>query len=174
MPDIESMISTQRMMCIKRYTGWKIFLIDFYLKSEGGKFLFHCNFDYGKLSVAAPPFYKQCLISWFLLTDIINPSTLEEVANEVLWNNKLICVGNKSAFSKKIYDYGMYKVGDLYDSAGELKTGMESLLSAIFPVENFLLLRTFNSFPQAWRNVLTLNRCFISACTHPFNNGTLY
>ena len=76
MPDIESMISTQRIMCIKRYldqypAGWKIFL-DFYLKSTGGKFLFDCNLDYGKLSVAAPHFYKQCLISWSSLTHI-NP-----------------------------------------------------------------------------------------------------
>ena len=102
------------------------------------------------LSVAAPPFYKHCLISWSSLTDT-NPSTLEEVANEVLWNNELICVGNKSVFSKKIYDYGIYKVGDY---AGKLKIGKESLLSAISPADNFLLLSMFNSFPQAWCNVL--------------------
>ena len=32
----------------------------------------------------------------------------------------------------------------------------------------------FNSFPQAWCNVLTLNRCSIPACTHAFNNSILY
>ena len=42
MPDIDSMISTQGIMCIKRYldpytAGWKFFL-DSYLKKVGGKF----------------------------------------------------------------------------------------------------------------------------------------
>ena len=41
MPDIESMISVQRIICIKRYlstnpASWKIFL-DFYLKKSRGK-----------------------------------------------------------------------------------------------------------------------------------------
>ena len=40
MPNIESMISAQRILCIKRYlssdlAGWKICL-DFYLKKPGG------------------------------------------------------------------------------------------------------------------------------------------
>ena len=49
MPNIESMISARRIICVKRYlstdpAGWKIFL-EFYLKKVGGKFLFHCNFN---------------------------------------------------------------------------------------------------------------------------------
>ena len=44
MPNIESMISAQRIFCIKRYfssdlAGWKIFL-DFYLKKVGGGGIF--------------------------------------------------------------------------------------------------------------------------------------
>ena len=85
MPDIDSMIKTQRIMCIKkRYLApnsadWKLFL-DFYLKSVGGKFLFHCNFDYAKLlfhcnfdyaklSVAVPDFYKECILLWSSLNN---------------------------------------------------------------------------------------------------------
>ena len=63
MPDIASMISTQRILCIKKYldsypAGWKFFL-NFYLKNVGGKFLFHCNFDYKKLPVTVPEFYRM-------------------------------------------------------------------------------------------------------------------
>ena len=95
MPDIDSMIKTQRIMCIKRYlalysAGWKLFL-DFYLKNVGGKFLFHCNFDYAKLlfhcnfdyakllfhcnfdyaklSVAVSDFYKECILLWSSLNN---------------------------------------------------------------------------------------------------------
>ena len=50
MPNLNSMIATQRLMCIKRYlnsdtASWKYFL-DFYLSLVGGKFLFHYNFNY--------------------------------------------------------------------------------------------------------------------------------
>jgi len=65
MPDIDSLISTQGIMCIKRYldpytAGWKFFL-DSYLKKVGGKFLFHCNVNFERLSIAILDFYKECL-----------------------------------------------------------------------------------------------------------------
>ena len=64
MPDIESMIKAQRVLCIKKFiennpAGWKVFL-GFYLKNVGGKFLFQCNFDFTKLPIALPDFYKEC------------------------------------------------------------------------------------------------------------------
>ena len=51
MLDLESMISAQRIICLKEYTEnyespWK-YVLDFYLKKVGGKFLLHCNFDFG-------------------------------------------------------------------------------------------------------------------------------
>ena len=50
MPNLNSISATQRLMCIKRHldsdtASWKYFL-DFYLSPVGGKFLFHCNFNY--------------------------------------------------------------------------------------------------------------------------------
>ena len=44
MPDIESMIKAQRILCIKKFlntnpAGWKLFF-ELYLKRVGGKFLF--------------------------------------------------------------------------------------------------------------------------------------
>ena len=47
-------------------------------------------------------------------------STLDETANKVIWNNMHICTGRKSVFSTKICEYGLYKVGELYDNAGNL------------------------------------------------------
>ena len=48
MPDIESKIKVQRILCIKTFldtnpAGWKCFF-ELYLKKVGGKFLFHCSF----------------------------------------------------------------------------------------------------------------------------------
>ena len=47
MLDLESMISPQRVMCVKKYvenheSPWK-YVLDFYFKKVGGKFLFQCK-----------------------------------------------------------------------------------------------------------------------------------
>ena len=87
MPNIESMISAQRIICIKRYlsidpAGCKFFL-DFYLKKVGGKFLFHYNFNYTKLPVTLPEFYKEYVVAWTLLNED-NPSSSSEIANQFI------------------------------------------------------------------------------------------
>jgi len=81
MPDIESMVKAQRVLCIKKFletypAGWKVFL-GFYLKKVGGKFLFHCNFDFKKLPIALPDFYKECISTWSSLGED-NPSSLSD------------------------------------------------------------------------------------------------
>ena len=56
--DLESMISAQRVMCVKKYVesyeSPSKYTLDFYLKKAGGKFLFQCNFDHRKLSFTLP------------------------------------------------------------------------------------------------------------------------
>jgi hypothetical protein len=146
MPNIESMISAQRIICIKRYlstdpASWKLFL-DYYLKKVGGKFLFHCNFNYTKLSVALPEFYKECIVTWTLL------------ANQVIWNNRFICIESKSIYNKRLVDLGIVRIGDLYETKGELKSNKEPLYLTLSPVEHFLLFSLFSAFPEEWRKVL--------------------
>ena len=63
MLDLESMISAPRVMCVKKYvenyeSPWK-YVLDFYLKKVGGKFLFQCNFDHRTLSITLPIFYRE-------------------------------------------------------------------------------------------------------------------
>ena len=62
MLDIDSMIRTKRVICIKKYledyrSPWKFFLEE-RLSSVGGRFALHCNFNTSKLLVKLPPFYK--------------------------------------------------------------------------------------------------------------------
>ena len=44
-------------------SSWK-YVLDFYLKNVGGKFLFQCNFDHRTLSIILPIFYRECLQAW--------------------------------------------------------------------------------------------------------------
>ena len=169
MPNIESMISAQRIICIKRYlsidpAGWKFFL-DFYLKKVGGKFLFHCNFNYTKLPVTLPEFYKECIVAWTLLNED-NPSSSSEIANQVIWNNQFICIESKSVYNSRLIDLGILKIGDLYDTWGGFKSNKEPLYSTLSPVEHFLLFSLFNAFPEEWRKILKTNKNSISSKTH--------
>ena len=169
MPNIESMISAQRIICIKRYlstdrASWKFFL-DFYLKKVGGKFLFHCNFNYTKLSIALPEFYKECIATWAFLNED-NPSSLSEIANQVIWNNRFICIESKSIYNNRLVDLGIVKIGDLYDTRGELKSKKEPLYSTLSPIEHFLLFSLLAAFPQGWCKVLKTDKTSIASKTN--------
>ena len=68
MLDIDSMVHTRRLICLKRYleeykSPWKAFLNEL-LVPVGGKLILHCNFDTSKLSISLPSFYKQCFDEW--------------------------------------------------------------------------------------------------------------
>ena len=133
MPNIESMISAQRIICIKRYlstnpAGWKIFL-DFYLKKVGGKFLFHCNFNYARLPIILPEFYKECIVTWSLLNED-NPSSSSEIANQVIWNNQFICIESKSIYNSKLIDLGIVRIGDL---KGRVQVKQRTIVFNSFP-----------------------------------------
>ena len=142
MPDLNSMIGTQRLMCIKRYlnpdtASWKYFL-DFYLSQVGGKFLFHCNFNYSKLPISLPDFYKECIVSWASLNSI-NPSSVSEISNQFLWNNRFICIDSRSVYNHKLIDAGFLTVRDLFDSNGNFKGLSFPRLLHLSPIDHFLL-----------------------------------
>ena len=82
MPDLNSMISAQRIMCIKKYltpyaASWKSFL-DFHLRTVGGKFLSYCNFNYSKLSIT-----QTCIMTSASL-NCVSPSSASEIFQHFL------------------------------------------------------------------------------------------
>ena len=126
---------------------------------------FHCNFNYTKLPIILPEFYKECVVAWTLLSED-NPSSSSEIANQVIWNNQFICIGSKSIYNSRLIDLGIVRIGDLYDTRGEFKSNKEPLYSTLSPVEHFLLFSLFNAFPQEWRKILKTNKNSISSKTH--------
>ena len=75
MLDLESMMSAQRVMCVKKYVenyeSPLISVLDFYLDKVGGKFLFQCNFDRQTLPITPLNFYRECLQAWSLMSNKI-------------------------------------------------------------------------------------------------------
>jgi len=64
MPHIQTMIDTQRIMCLTKHTEdyvsfWKQ-ILPFFLKDYDDKFLLQCNFSVAGLPSCLPNFYKEC------------------------------------------------------------------------------------------------------------------
>ena len=107
MPHPQSLIKTQRIVCLKRYlddnnSPWKVFL-SYCLKNVGTSFLFRCNFNPSWIPCKLPIFYKECLEAWSDFNgnqDIV--VTKQDVLNEIIWNNQNLLINKQSIYSKKI------------------------------------------------------------------------
>ena len=74
LPRIECMIDAQRITCTQTCLEdsprpWK-FILSYCLERVGGKVVFLCNYNFGKLPLELPRYYKGCLIAWTLFEQI--------------------------------------------------------------------------------------------------------
>ena len=169
MPHIESMIEAQRIMCIQKFLdnsprSWKC-ILNHYLNKVGGRLLYYCNFEYSKLPIDLPKYYKECLIAWSLLK-ISNPSSLDEISNQPIWNNRFICIDNKSVFSRKLFSAALCKVGDLCEFICIKPHITESLLNVL---DLFYLKCLYHSLPPEWKKEMSSNVTQAANKTTPFN-----
>ena len=157
MPHIESLIDTQRIVCIKKYLGdsacsWK-FILDHFLHRVGGRLLFHCNFQHTKLPSNLPVYYRECLTTWTKLT--ASPvSSLDKIVNQILWNNKFICIGQKSVFNRKLFSLGLHKVGDLFN---EICIKPHTTLQNVNALDILFLNSLYDCLPPEWKKAMTNN-----------------
>ena len=126
MPHLESIFTTQRISCLKRFSeeyhsSWK-YILNFFLKKVGGIFVLCCNFDPKLLCIKSiPPFYNECL-SDFASVQKFSPSTIEEVLLQSFWNNAYILKNGKSIFDQKLYNLGLVHLVDIISEEGKLLT----------------------------------------------------
>ena len=127
---------------------WKAFLNEI-LIPVGGKLILHCKFDTSKLSIYLPSFYKQCFDAWSEV-NAKTPSLLHEIANEVIWNTKLLCINKKSVYRRDIADL----ICDLFSTKENLN-----------PEQGFFIMGIINSMPASWR--LTIKRATTAPVIDP-------
>ena len=142
---------------IKKYledykSPWKAFLNEI-LIPVGGKFILHCNFVTSKLSIYLPSFYKQCFDAWSEV-NAKTPSLLHEIANEVISNNKLLCINKKSVYRRDIADLRFLKICDLFSTKENLNLE-----------QGFSIMGLTNSMPASWR--LTIKRATTAPVIDP-------
>ena len=109
MLDIESMIKAKRVICLKKFTEdyqspWKAIFAKL-LSPIGGRFVLYCNFDTSYLKIQLPAYYKECLDAWSELNGK-KPSSSQDALNEIIWNNKFLCIGKMSLYRKDLIELG--------------------------------------------------------------------
>ena len=155
MLDIDSMVRTKRVLCLKKYledypSPWKFYL-DERLLYVGRKFVLHCNLDITKLPVMLPPFYKQSFDAWSDLNNKL-PLSFQEIVNEIIWNNKFLCVDKKSVFRRDLFSIGLLKIGDLLSCNNSTTFSATNLL--LNPEQSFFVMSIIDSIPDHWRTII--------------------
>ena len=155
MVDLESYIKAQKIMCLKKYcdtyfSTWKN-ILDAYLKNVGCKLLLRCQFDVPKLPLEIPYYYKGCLQVW---SSLLPPQPDNDIAGELLWNNKLILINAKSVYNKRLAKKEIMLANDLLSTNGGFAT-LEELVSRSFTItESFLIMGLIDALPSLWRKEL--------------------
>ena len=101
-----------------------------------------------KLRVPLPAYYKECLDAWSELNKI-TPSSSHEVVNEIIWNNRFLCIDKVSMYRSDIVNLGIQKIGDLISTSNSF---LYNYLTPLATAEQrFFLMRIVNSIPKEWR-----------------------
>ena len=148
-------------MCIKKYltpcvASWKYFF-DFHLRKVGGKFLFHCNFNYSKLSITFPKFYKEYIMTCMCLRKLYKPFLSLGDFSKILLNNRFICIESRSVYNETLIDVVVITVRDLLDSHGNFKQFCYLQHAHLSPIDHYFLFSLLNAIPEEWRRLLKTN-----------------
>ena len=154
MTHLESAIEAQRILFLKRYANNNNrslkYILDSCPRNVGESFLLKCNFDVCSLLVTLPCFYKECLQSWTTLMEWDN-ETLNSVLEQPTWNNKFICIQNKSVYYPQLIKMWILTIENMLTESGnflgfnELKQKEKTLTMA-----NYFLLVGNHSLPLLW------------------------
>ena len=160
MLDIESMVSAREVICLKKFledypSTWKSFL-NSCIFSVGGSQILHCNFDTVKLKTQFPKYYKECFDAWSGLNST-TPVTFNDVMNEIIWNNRFICIDKKSVYRSDLVNLGIIKVGDLIMDNNLFLH--EDPCVTISPEQRFFIMGVVHSLPSDWKTIIKSSFC---------------
>ena len=129
-----------------------------YLKPVGGKLVLCCDFDLKKLPIKLPAFYEECL-KCFAKCSVVNNLNIQDLNGKdlskvILWNNKFICVGDKSVYFRNLAEKGIFRVGDLISNKHELIIKSELRVLNLSPLDAFRLVSLIDALPTQWRESL--------------------
>lgn len=109
----------------------------------------------------APQFYEECFqffadysAAIAISVQCLNKNTIVDI---IIWNNKHICVDNKSAFYPSLFKKGIIMLEDLVNESNDLIVKQSSNNLHFTPMEVFLLMQVIDALPLQWWNSLALH-----------------
>ena len=90
----------------------------------------------------------------------------KDLSKIILWNNKFICLGDKSLYFRNLSEKGILRVGDLISNKNELIIKSELRVLHLSLLDAFRLVSLIDALPTQWRE--SLKTC-ISTGDTPFN-----
>ena len=127
-----------------------------YLKPVGGKLVLCCDFDLKKLPIKLPAFYEECLKCFAKCSGVNNLNIQDlngkDFSKVILWNNKFICIGDKSV--RNFAEKRILQVGHLISNKNELIIKSELRVLNLSPLDAFRLVSLIDPLPTQWRESL--------------------
>ena len=97
----------KRLLYGEKYSGWKV-TFDHFFRSLGGRIIFLCNYDIKKMDLnGIPLFYIDMLKAWQELDKCRHFG--ENKNNPLIFNNKCICLSNKTIFDVELFQKGIFQ-----------------------------------------------------------------
>ena len=160
MLDIKSIVSARRVICSKKFledypSTWKSFLNSCIFSVAGSQIL-HCNFDTVKLKTQFPKYYKECFDTWPGLNSR-TPVAFNDVMNEIIWNNRFICIDKTSVYRNDLVNFGIIKVGDLITDNNLFLH--EDPYVTLYPEQRFFIMGVVHSLPPDWKTIIRSSFC---------------
>ena len=110
---------------------------------------FEKAFETLELKISLPAYYKECLDAWSELNRK-TPSSSHEVINEIIWNNRFLCIDKMSIYRDDMIKLGFLKIGDVLRANNCSRFNVYGT-SPLSPEQNFFLMSLIDSFPAEWR-----------------------
>ena len=130
-----------------------IYLFIYLLLSVGGKFVLHSHLDITMLPMTLSPFYKQCFDAWSDLNNKV-PLSFQEIVNEIIWNNKFLCVDKKSVFRRDLFSIGLLKIGDLLSCNNTTTFIFITMNLLLNPEQSVFVMSIIDSIPAHWHTII--------------------
>ena len=122
MVDVLSAASAQQLYWIQRIReadkqGW-FQILQYYLKKNGGLFMFNCNYSHKMINGNIPKFYRVILEQWASL----NVRNREDSTKfQIIWNNRQLQVNQDMIFFRKLFLKRIVFFNDILTEGGQLK-----------------------------------------------------
>lgn len=75
----------------------------------------------------------------------------EQMSNTVIWNNKFICINNKSIFNQGLVIKGMIRVGDLVTENNQFIFQFNGRCANFSPKDVFDLMASVDAISVPWQ-----------------------